>query len=160
MTIENDALYEQAVSDNTGAYDVVDWDGVAVDLNEAHVDSADTRYLDGGDSDVAGDQNDREALDNSAHTGKANAALDEVNTTTATVGGAEVPVYSGGNIVTDAEYDDFKQGVVDAVQAGTIFALSGQVPPESATAADDFGTEHVDPLMLIEASKLTGEKFF
>lgn len=159
--IDNDALYQQAVADNT-TDDVVDWDGVKADLNEAHLDRADTTYLEGADGlDVQDDQEAREALDDSAHDEVENDELGtSLNTDDATVGGATIPVYSGGNIVDSDDYDDFKRGVFDAVQAGDSFALSGQVPPESATAKDDFNTEHVDPLVLIEASKLTGEKFF
>lgn len=159
--IQNDALYQDAVADNT-TDGVVDWDGVNADMNEAHLDRADATYLEGADGlPVQDDQEAREALDDSAHDEVENDELGtDLNTTEHTVGGASVPVYDGGNVVVADDYDDFKQGVVDALQAGDTFTISGQVPPESATEKDDFNTEHVDPLMLIEASKLTGEKYF
>lgn len=162
--IQNDALYAEIVAANTaGSPPVTDWDAVHAALNEAHLDRADNTYLEGAVGlDVQDDQEAREALDASAHDAVENDELgtEVLNTSTATVGGADIPVYAGGNIVDSVDYDDFKRGVFDAVQAGTAFALSGQVPPENAIAADDFNAEHVDPLMLIEASKLTGEKHF
>lgn len=159
--IQNDALYAEIVAANTED-GVTDWDAVHAALNESHLDRADETYLEGADGlDVQDDQEAREALDDSAHDAVVNSELGtDLNTTDATVGGGTVPVYSGGNIVDSPTYDAFKREVFDAVQAGNAFSLSGQVPPESATAKDDFNTEHVDPLVLIEASKLTGEKHF
>lgn len=159
--IQNDALYNQAVEDNT-TDGVTDWDAVNAQLNEAHLDRADETYLEGADGlDVQDDQEAREALDDSAHDDVANDELaTDLNVTMATVGGAEVPVYQGGNIVDNGDYDGFKQEVFDAVQAGNTFELTGQVPPDNAVTKDDFATGHVDPLVLIEASKLTGEKWF
>lgn len=148
--VENDALFE-AHSSNPQA------------LNEAHADRADATYLEGAaDLPVQDDQEAREDLDNSPHTAATNAQLgtSTLHTSAHTVAGASVKVYSGGNIVNSTDYDAFKRGVYDAVQADHSFSTSGQVPPEGATSKGDFNTDHVDPLILIEASKLTGEKHF
>lgn len=159
--IQNDELYKTAVAANT-TDGVTDFDAVHAALNEAHADRADVTYLQGAEGlAVQDDQEAREALDDSAHDPVVNSALGtDLNTIDATVGGGTVPVYQGGSIVDSPTYDAFKREVFDSVQAGTAFSLSGQVPPESATAKDDFNTEHVDPLVRIEASKLTGEKHF
>lgn len=100
-------------------------------------------------------QNARMALDDSAKTAKTNAQF-------ATLNGSEAPgsnvtgkVYTGGNVVTPVKATYFEAQVRTKLDAGTVFTHGGPY-----TSAYSLASPYVDGLTLIEASKLTGEKFF
>lgn len=158
--IENDALYQTALANNT-SNGVVDRAGLAAELNEAHLDRADATYLAGATGlPVQADQDARVAQDNAPHGGVVNAALGtSLNVATAVVGGAEVPSYTGGNIVVGTQNTPMTQDAFDAVQAAALFTTGGQVPPVSYQDTVDL-SDHVDGMFKAEASKLTGEKWF
>jgi hypothetical protein len=104
---------------------------------------------------VQTDQNARMALDNSPHTAKTNAQFSTLN-------GTEVPsthitgrVYTGGNRVTPVNATYFEKQVTTALTNGTVFTYGGPYTTDYIPASP-----YVDAMTLIEASKLTGEKFF
>ena len=158
--IQNDELWEEFGDD-------------AGDLNTMHVDRAHDTYLDGAaDTPVQDDQDARELLDG-AHDVVANSALGaDLNSADNAQG---VPSYTGGNIVTVAAnragvdldpedtsaVEDLELEVLveNAIQAGTLFAKGGQIPPTNYEDVDST-SPYVDGLWLAEASKMTGEKFF
>jgi hypothetical protein len=115
-----------------------------------------TKYTAGATgTDVQTDQDARLALDNSQKTAKTNAQFSTMN-------GTEVPsaritgkVYTGGNVVTPVRATYFEAQVRTKLDAGTLFTHGGPYTSNYAVASP-----YVDGLSLIEASKLTGEKFF
>lgn len=119
---------------------------------------------------VQDDQDDREALDDSPHTAKANSALGTVNHTTDAFGNK---TYTGGNIVTVAanaagvdalpedtqSTEDLEQEAITvgpAIQSGHAFDRGGFIGDHYVGAYGPYA----DGLTLAEASKMTGEKFF
>jgi hypothetical protein len=115
-----------------------------------------TKYTEGATGmPVQTAQDARMALDDSAKTAKTNAEFAEIN-------GTEVPgdritgkVYTGGNVVTPVQATYMEAQVRTALDAGTLFTHGGPYTSDYAVASP-----YVDGLSLIEASKLTGEKFF
>ncbi len=142
--------------------------------NTKHVSRAHTKYRTGATgTPVQTDQNAREALDNSAHVVVSNANLGaSLNRVNNSYG---VPSYTGGNVVQVAAnragvdlfpedtsaVEDLEMEVIveNALQAGTLFAKGGQIPPTNYTA-EASASPYVDGMWLAEASKMTGTKFF
>jgi hypothetical protein len=100
-------------------------------------------------------QNARMALDNSAKTAKTNAQFSTLNGTEAPGTRVTGKVYTGGNVVAPVNATYFEARVRTNLDAGTIFTYGGPYTSDYALASP-----YVDGLALIEASKLTGEKFF
>ncbi len=121
---------------------------------------ADAQYLTGATGlPVQDDQTARLALDDGAHTTVANSALaTSLNTTSKTnaSNGMVVKTYSGGNQVTAVSPTYAETKVKTALDAHNIFTKGNFLPD------DVYSTEksYHDPAYLMEASKLTGEKFF
>jgi hypothetical protein len=115
-----------------------------------------TKYMTGANGmAVQTDQTARVALDDSVRTAKTNAQF-------STMSGTEVPgdritgkVYTGGNVVTPVQATYFEAQVRTKLDAGTLFTHGGPYTSDYALASP-----YVDGMTLIEASKLTGEKFF
>jgi len=115
-----------------------------------------TKYTEGATGmAVQTDQNERMALDDSQKTAKTNAQFSTMN-------GQEVPgdritgkVYTGGNVVTPVNATYMEAQVRTKLDAGTLFTHGGPYTSDYVVASP-----YVDGLTLIEASKLTGEKFF
>jgi hypothetical protein len=151
------------------------WDPDDTELvrNTKHVERAHDTYLDGAaDTPVQDDQDAREALDG-AHTVVTNANMGaNLNSEDNAMG---IPSYTGGNVVTVAAnragvdllpedssaVEDLEQEVLveNALQAVTLFARGGQIPPTNYEDTNS-ASPYVDGLWLAEASKMTGEKFF
>jgi hypothetical protein len=96
---------------------------------------------------------------NAAHTSKTNSLLHEVNVTSTVHPWGTVETYSGGNIVAYA--DNTPQTTVEgfvrtAIGADALFSTG----PNTASPVDGDASAYFDPLYLIEAAKLTGEKFY
>ncbi len=106
---------------------------------------------------VQDDQDDRMALDDTPHTGVENDEFDQLNSDTVTNynGTVNAEVYSGGNIVEPVKATYAEAKVAAAIQAGTAFTTGGPYTSNYALASP-----YVDNLTLIQASLLTGEKFF
>jgi len=157
--IENDELFDP--------------DDTELVRNTKHVARADATYRTGATgTPVQDDQDAHEALD-AAHVVVANADLGaDLNQDANSYG---VPSYTGGNIVSVAAnragvdllpedtsgVEDLEQEVLveNALQAGNLFVTGGQIPPTNYEDVDSL-SPYADPMFLVEASKMTGEKFF
>lgn len=107
---------------------------------------------------VQDDQDARMALDDSPHEEVSNEEFTELNSEVVVNarGVITAEVYTGGNIVEPAEPPTFHEAAVtDAIQGGDAFTYGG---PYTSTYLPP--SPYVDALTLIEASKLTGEKWF
>jgi len=104
---------------------------------------------------VQTDQNARMALDDTPHTAKTNAQFSELNATEVPSDRITAEVYTGGNVVTPVKATYFEAQVRAALDGGTVFTYGGPYTSNYVPASP-----YVDSLTLIEASKLTGEKFF
>jgi len=115
-----------------------------------------TKYTTGATgTPVQTDQDARLALDDAPKTAKTNSEFASLN-------GSEVPgdritgkVYSGGNVVTAVNATVMEATVRAALDAGTLFTTGGPYTDDYSLASP-----YVDSLTLMEASKLTGEKFY
>lgn len=122
----------------------------------AQLDEQHDKYISGATGmPVQDDQDDRLALDDSPHTGVSNDEFDQLNSTTVSTGAVNAEVYSGGNIVEPVRATYAEAKVAAAVQAGTTFTTGGPYTSNYALASP-----YVDNLTLIQASLLTGEKFY
>jgi hypothetical protein len=104
---------------------------------------------------VQDDQTAREALDDSARTEVENDEFTQLNSTPSPAPRITAEVYTGGNVVAPVQATYMEAQVRAALDAGDAFEFGGPytsnyVPP----------SPYLDSLTLIEASKLTGEKFF
>lgn len=110
---------------------------------------------------VQTDQNNRETTLKSAHTAKTNAQLGTgLNHTVVSNGIVTAYVYSGGNYVQAAGTPTFMEAQVAATLAlagayNKVFDKGGGYTSNYVPLSP-----YVDPLWLIEAAKLTGEKAF
>lgn len=106
---------------------------------------------------VQDDQDARMALDDSPKSEVTNATFDQLNSTTVTNynGTINAEVYSGGNVVGPEKATYFEDRVRQALDAGEVFTTGGPYTSDYALLSP-----YVDNLTLIQASQLTGEKFF
>lgn len=124
----------------------------------AQLDEQHDKYISGATGmPVQDDQDARLALDDSPHTGVSNDEFDQLNSDTVLNynGSVRAEVYSGGNIVEPVKATYAEAKVAAAVQAGTTFTTGGPYTSNYALASP-----YVDNLTLIQASLLTGEKFY
>ena len=122
---------------------------------------ADTVYLTGASgTDVGNDQDDRVTLSTTAHTGVDNAdlalegagGLESVTVANRVI---NAQVYDGLNIVAETEPTVFSTAVKTAFDADNLFNKGNFLGTDYTDEKELF-----DPTYLVEASKMTGEKYF
>lgn len=104
---------------------------------------------------VQDDQDARMALDDSPRDEVSNDEFDQLNSTTVDNGRITAEVYSGGNVVAPVRATYMEARVREALDAGETFEHGGPY-----TSDYSLPSPYVDNLTLIQASLLTGEKFF
>jgi hypothetical protein len=107
---------------------------------------------------VQDDQDDRLALDDAPHDELDNETwADDINSTPVTNynGTINADVYTGGNIVQPVNSTYMESIAQDAIQGGELFTTGGPYTSDYSLASP-----YVDPMYMIEASKLTGEKWY
>jgi hypothetical protein len=117
----------------------------------------DTVYMTGATGmPVQDDLDDRVAMANASHTAKTNAELSTgLNKTSVSGGAINADVYDGGNVVTPVNATWFEAQVRLALDADALFDTGGPYTSDYSVLSP-----YVDSLVLIEGSKLTGERFF
>lgn len=124
----------------------------------AQVVHAEEAYMEGADGlPVQDDLDARVAEANATHTEVENEELMEVNSVD---NGFGTKTYTGGNVVAfaeDLDPNDFQSLVRDALDADQIFHKGGEV--HNFEDGSDL-VDHLDPMFLAEAAKMTGEKPF
>lgn len=122
----------------------------------AQLDAADEKYRDGATgTPVQDDQDDRETLDDAPRDDVDNDEFDQLNSDTVDFNGVQAEVYSGGNVVNPVSATYFEAQVREALDDGEVFQYGGPYTSDYALPSP-----YVDSLTLIQASLLTGEKFF
>lgn len=110
---------------------------------------------------VQDDYDARVLAADATHTARTNAELSTaLNTTTTVHPWGSVKTYAGGDIVSyggEGTRTEVEEIVATAIAADALFA-TGPHPTTNPVNGD--GSAYLDPLYLIEASKLTGEKFY
>lgn len=103
------------------------------------------------------DHDARVTAANAAHTQVTNATFTNLNTETVSGGRGVVNVekYTGANVVAPVNATDMEARVRTALDADQLFTHGGPYTSDYSLASP-----YVDGLTLIEASKLTGEKFY
>lgn len=108
---------------------------------------------------VQDDLTDRLALDDTARDEVARDELGTVNHTDVNYFGVKVKSYTGGNVVELPQHPEpMDTEVRDALDAGDIYTTGGTVGQVWADGSDN--GPYWDPTWVVEASKMTGEKFF
>jgi hypothetical protein len=104
---------------------------------------------------VQADQDAREALDDEQKTAKTNAEFSTLEGTEVAGDRITGKVYTGGNVVTAVNATYMEAQVREALDAGETFSYGGPYTSDYALASP-----YIDSMTLIQASLLTGEKFF
>ena len=107
---------------------------------------------------VQADQDARMALDDTTRDDLDNETwVDDINSTDVTNynGTVNAKVYAGGNTVQPVNATYMENLVQEAIAAGELFATGGPYTSDYSLASP-----YVDPLVLIEGSKLMGDKAF
>jgi hypothetical protein len=120
----------------------------------AHADSV---YMTGATGmAVQDDLNARVALANATHTAVTNAELDtELSSVLTDNGRVTGESYSGGNVVTPVNATWFETHVRTALDADALFDTGGAYTSDYSVLSP-----YMDPMVLIQGSILTGEKFY
>ena len=105
---------------------------------------------------VQDDQDARLALDDAPHAEISNEDFPPSGTVVTNYNGSvNAVVYDGGDIVQPVN-STYMEGIAQAaIQGGDLFTTGGPYTSDYSLASP-----YVDPMYLIEASKLTGEKWF
>lgn len=116
-----------------------------------------TKYTTGASGQVLTDHNARVTAANAAKTQITNATFSSVIGTEAPGERVTGKVYSGGNVVAPINATTMEADVRTAMDADELFTHGG---PYGAAADYSRPSPYVDGTVLVEGSKLTGEKLF
>ena len=104
---------------------------------------------------VQDDQDARVVTANATHSEVTNETFTSLQSTTVAYDNVNAEVYSGGDVVAPVNATWFESQVRTALDADALFTTGGPYTSDYSLLSP-----YVDNLVLIEASKLTGEKLF